>query len=301
MKSNPTHRLKTQLFSSITATAFLLVPLCHGETILTSGSFSTSSGAGGTGGGTTNCMIMSDGTTWSGGAAGVQGTDTIGVGGITPAAATVAFKFNIGSFVDSLNTTYGIGGWSITNPTLTLQYTLYANNSRFGSGAGTFDIYWVGTDDWAQATNNPAYATDAATLSTWSSAYSNLGEQTYDWTTPNYVGTAADLTSGLWSTDKTGVRQSTLTLSLDITSDFLTDILKASTGSNSDVSLYLMPTSDEMGITIFTGGGSSLPTLKFDVVATPEPSTWALLIGSLAMLFYFNRRSKKAALHSSHS
>jgi len=291
MKTNSTRLLP--LLIRCAAAAAVLVQFSHAETVLTSGSFATSSGAGGTGAASTNCMIMSDGTSWSGGAVGVQGSDTTGVGNITPLAANVTFKFNVGSFIDSLKTTYG-NGWTITNPTLTLQYTLYANNSRFGGGAGTFDIYWVGKDTWVQGTSNPVYATNETTLSTWSSAYSNLGEQNYTWSTPGYTGTESDVTnSSVWVTDKTGVRQSTITLNLDLTTDFLADILNASASSNSDVSLYLMSTSDTMGMTIFTGGASTLPTLKFDVVAaTPEPSTWALLISSLALLFYFKRRTK---------
>jgi hypothetical protein len=54
-----------------------------------------------------------------------------------------------------------------------------------------------------------------------------------------------------------------------------------------------MSTSDTMGITIFTGGGTSLPTLTFDVVSVPEPgaSTLILLGAGSGVLLWRSRRS----------
>jgi hypothetical protein len=48
-----------------------------------------------------------------------------------------------------------------------------------------------------------------------------------------------------------------------------------------------------MGMCIFTGGGSYLPTLTFDVVsagAVPEPSTWACVVAGAAGLVVLRRR-----------
>ena len=261
--------------------------------VLTSGTFTTSSGAGGSGAQYSNCMIMSNGSSWSGGAVGVQGNAATMVGGGSPLAANVTFQFGIGSFVDTLNATYGIGNWTVSDIQLTVQYTLYANNTRFGSGPGTFDIYWVGNNNWVQGTNNPVYATSASALSSWSDGQALVASEAYNWSTPSYSGTLSDLHDGLWVTDKTGALQSTTSYALDSDPSLVNDITSASAADNSAVSLYLMATSNTMGMTIFTGGGSTLPTLTFDVQAVPEPSAAALLIAGFTgfVVLRFKRRT----------
>jgi uncharacterized protein (TIGR03382 family) len=64
----------------------------------------------------------------------------------------------------------------------------------------------------------------------------------------------------------------------------LNDITSATAGSDPNVSLYLMPTSDTLGLTIFTGGGNVTPELSFDVVSTPEPATACLVAAALLPL-----------------
>lgn len=277
------------------------MPMIAKASVLTSGTFTTGSGAGGSGAGTsTTCMIISDGTSWSGGAVGVQGASAPSNIGTTAGAANVSFKFNIGSFVDSLNLTYGIGNWSVTNIQLKFQYTLYANNSRFGAGAGTFDIYWVANDSWTQGTATPTYATTANGLSSWSGGQSLLGSEYYDWSTPSYQGTMDDLgNNSVWVTDKTGVRQSVLTYNLAATSDFLSDILTATGSGDANISLYLMSTSDSLGLTIFTGGASVLPTLTFDVIPEPGTNVLILLGAGSGFLLWLRRRSVEAHLNTS--
>ncbi len=244
---------------------------------------------------------------------GVQGPDSPTVGGGSALAANSLFKFNVGSFVDSLNLAYGTGSWEVSNVKLTFQYTLYANNNRFNAGAGTFDIYWVANDSWKQvypvldgATNtNPVYATNADALSAWSSGQALLSSEYYDWTTPGYTGTNADINTSVWVTDKTGVRQSQLTYDLGSNATFLNDILTASASGDANISLYLMSTSDTMGITIFTGGtsgpGSTLPTLTFDVVSVPEPGVNALILlgAGSGFLLWLRRRSIEVSQNTS--
>ncbi len=221
-------------------------------------------------------MIMSDGTSWSGGAVGVQGSDTTGLLSTPPVASNVTFKFSVGSFIDSINSTYGLKNWAISNIQLTFQYTLYANNSRFGGGAGDFDVYWVGNDSWVQGTSTPVYAESESALSSWSTQTSLVASEYYDWSTPSYQGTATDKGTSVWVTDKSGIRQSTKSYSLDSTEALLTDITTASLTNDPNISLYLMAMSDTVGICIFTGGASVLPTLTFDVVSIPEPGSVGL-------------------------
>jgi hypothetical protein len=288
---------KTILLCTLVAAGICALPVFSYAALLTQASFTTLSGAGqDPAAAASTAMIMSDGSSWAGGAAGVQGPAGTRVGGGSALAANVAFKYNIGSVVDSLNATYGAGAWTIENPNLSFQYTLYANNTRFNGGAGTFDIMWVGNDSWVQGSNNPIFATSATALSGWSGNQALLASEYYDWSTPTYQGTTADLSTGAWVTDKTGNRQSVMNYSLGTDSLFLDDILSASAGGNSAVSLYLMATSDTLGLCIFTGGASMLPTLSFDVVdAAPVPipaAAWLLGSGIVGLV---GVRRRKAA------
>lgn len=239
----------------------------------------------------TTCMISSDGTTSSGGMIALQGASGVNVSGAHAKASDVALKFNVGAVVDSLNSTYGAGNWSVANAKLTFQYSLYTTSVSWNSGAGTFDIYWVGNDSWVQGSVNPAFAADASGLSVWSISQSLLGSEAYTWTTPTYTGTLNDLGTGAWALDKTGAKQSTAAYGLGLNTSFLNDITSASAGSNPNVSLYLLTTSSSLGLDLFTGGGSSVPTLTFDVVAAPEPASLALAACGLAGFHAWRRRN----------
>jgi len=259
------------------AASILFLALAARAEVLTNVSIQIISGAGqAPGAALTSCMIMSDGTSWSGGAVGVQGTNNINDVGGHAVAANVTFKFNVGATVDSLNATYGEGHWTMANPKLAFQYTLYANNPRFNAGPGAFAIYWVGNDTWIQATNNPVFATNYTTLLAWATNAALLGSEYYSWTTPNYTGTTNDLNTSVWVTDKAGNRQATNVYSLTDDPNLVQDITSASAGTNAGVSLYLMATSDTVGLTIFTGGANFLPTLSFDVIPVPQGETVAV-------------------------
>ncbi|MGC4033595.1 MAG: PEP-CTERM sorting domain-containing protein [Tepidisphaeraceae bacterium] len=249
-------------------------------------SVQNSGGSGGSGASTTDMVYAqynaTDGWGWAGGAGGVQNTGSItNTGGSAP-AANETLKFVLGSTVDTLNATYGVGNWEVSNPRLSFasSYSVQ-NNSRFGVGSGTFDIYWVANDAWAQSRgtledrqSNPVYASNAAGLLGWSGGQAVVGTQTF--TVP----------SG-------GTGYVSLSYSLSPVSSLTSDILSASAGgANSAVSLYLMATSANLGMIIFTGGQSqALPTLSFDVVSVPEPATLAA-IGVVAS-FLKRRRSVK--------
>ena len=250
-------------------------------------------GSGGLGGAgsTASDMIFSsysavDGWGWAGGAGGVQGNLSKTNTGANALAANEAFSFNIGSIVDSLNTTYGAGNWNVANASLsfTSSYSVQ-NNSRFGIGSGTFDIYWMGNDDWAQSKGtpadrqlNPVYASNAAALQSWAGSSSLLASETF---------TVPAGGSGYVS----------LSYSLASDSSFFSDILSASaTGTNKEASFYLMSTADTLGMIIFTGGqGQALPTLSFDVVSVtpvPEAESIAMLLAGLGVIGATVRRRR---------
>ncbi len=279
---------KPAVLMCILAVVWLMPALAQSQ-VLDHKTFSIISGAGQTGEGRytgdmfydPNALSAGDECSWSGGATGVQGGSSQTcysrlAAPVYAVPANVTFKFDVGATVDALNAQYGAGNWTIANPTLYLQYTLYANNNRFGSGAGTFDIFWVANDAWYQdntnCSNNPLFASTAAGLVTWSGGQALLTSVSYPWSTPNYTGTYNDLgKQNVWATDKGGARQSTATYSLALDPSLITDVLSATAANNPYVSLYLMATSTTMGITIFTGGGSVLPSFSFDVVRATAP------------------------------
>ncbi|ATG91487.1 hypothetical protein [Methylomonas koyamae] len=233
-----------------------------------------SGGAGGSGASTTDMVFASygsDGWGWAGGAGGVQGNAAVTNTGGASAPANEALKFNLGTTVDGLNAAYGAGHWTVDNIKLSFASSYNVqNNSRFGRGSGSFDIYWVGNDGWAQSKGtptdkqlNPIYAADAATLAAWSGSQSLLASESFSLSGSGYVN---------------------LSYALPLDTLLVNDILTASAaGSNKATSLYLMGTSATLGMIIFTGGqGQALPTLSFDVVtAVPLPAASWLFAGGL--------------------
>jgi hypothetical protein len=249
-------------------------------------------------------------TTWGEkGAVGLQGNQSVfPVGGninnlVNNPASIVTFKFNVGATIDTLNSTYGAGNWSIASPTLTMQYTYYSNNNIFGGGAGNFETYWVSNDSWAfgngGASGNaysdfnyvsgtdPIYATNTTTLATWPTSLADLGSTTYNWlspaSNPNYTS---------WATNKTGPNQGLLTDNLTADPALVSDITSATAGANPNLSFYLIPTSNTLGLTIFTGGGNETPELSFQVISVPEPVAMATAaLCGLPLLLRRRRRS----------
>lgn len=280
---------KTRLFICLLVAVVMAVPSLANATLLAQKSFQTSGtgGSGGSGGSGTSSVDMTyqyfqsgDGWGWAGGAIAVNGAamQHRSTGQIN--AANVTLRFNLGATVDALNTQYGAGAWTIANPVLTFSSSgAVQGNSRFVTGAGTFDIYWVGNDNWAQSKGtatdrqlNPVYAASAATLSTWAGTLGLLSSATYTLDSTGYFG---------------------VTQSLGLNSLFVNDVLTAQAASNPGLTLYLMSTSDELGMVIFNGGqGQALPTLSFDVVSAPVPipaAVWMLGSG-LAGLVGMRRR-----------
>jgi hypothetical protein len=246
------------------------------------------------------------------GAFGLQGSQSIypgGTGGayVNPPPSIVAMKFGIGPVVDSLNATYGKGNWTIANAKLTMQYTFYSNNANFGGGAGSFTTYLVQNNNWSfsnigtgssgtfngyQAGTDPVYATDATTLGTWSGGQANLGSTTYNWLSPPgvTVGPSATNPSYLsWQTDTSGSNQGLITANLTLDPLLVSDVTSATT-ANPNVSFYLMPNDNTLGLTIFTGGSPTVPTFSFDVISVPEPIFSGAALLPLAALVLRRRR-----------
>lgn len=286
---NPFSLSKTPILLAAALAGAVLAPAAQAVTVLDHKSVSilSSAGAGGSGGSASDMVFpvfSADGWGWAGGAGGVQGSASITNTGGAATPANEVLRFNLGGIVDGLNTSYGAGNWTVDNLTLSFASSnARQNNSRFGVGSGSFDIYWVGNDNWAQSTGtvankqlNPSYASTAASLLAWSGTQALLGSETF-----TRVGTTGYVS---------------LSYTLANAASFVQDIVGASAASNASASLYLMGTSDTLGMIIFTGGQSqALPTLSFDVVSVsapvPEPQAWVLLAGGLGLLAFLRRRA----------
>lgn len=275
--------------------ALLLPVAAHADsTVLThvSSSIGSSGGLGGAGNYWSDMVFpvyttAQDGWGWAGGAGGVQGSQAITNTGGNATPSNEVFHFDIGSTVDSLNALYGADNWTVDNITLSFASS-YAtqNNSRFGVGTGTFDIFWVENDNWMQSAGtptdkqlNPIYASSQTDLDVWAGSSALLGSETF-----TRVGTTGYVS---------------LSYSLSAQGSFVEDILSASAAGDKAVSLYLMGTSDTLGMIIFTGGqGQALPTLSFDVVAVqvpvPEPESYAMFLAGLGLMATVVRRRLSA-------
>jgi len=282
------------LLGSVLAVSVGAMPMLAQADFLADESVSISSSAGLGGAGTSASDMVyqtyqtGDGWGWAGGAGSVQGNLATTNSGGTSAAANEALSFNVGSLVSSLNTQYGAGDWTVSNVSLAFASS-YAkqNNSRFGTGSGTFDIYWVANNNWKQSagtvTNpglNPVYASNATQLATWSGGQADLASEAF--TVPNGVNTG----------------YVNLSYALGANASLVNEITSASTTGNEAVSLYLMATSQTLGMIMFTGGqGQPLPTLSFEVdsvTPTPIPAAVWLLGSGLFGLVGLKRRNVMA-------
>jgi len=250
--------------------------------------------------------LDTDGWGWSGGAGAVQGGSSLNNDSVAAPASNEVFSFdlnNLPTTIATLNSTYGAGNWTIINPTLTfVTSNAVQNNSRFGVGNGTYSIYWVANNNWSQAKGtatggyapNPPFVATLSALQSWaggSGSVADLGDETLT-----------------YPTSGTGYITETINLStLDPNyAAFINAITNPTLGGGTlyppnttydDLSLYLMETSNGLGMIIFTGGQSqAVPELSFQVVeasSIPVPPSLLILAGGLGSYALF--RKKKAA------
>jgi hypothetical protein len=187
-------------------------------------------------------------------------------------------RFDLSAAVAALNTEYGVGDWSISALTLTLNTSSTVGNSMFNSPgtSGSFDISWMSDDGgWVQGTGTQSPA--SYTGITYDSLQTTLS------TTP-----ATLLNSASYVAAGTLVPE---TFSVGVSdADFLAALL-----AGDSISLLLTPADSQVAFNFTShsyGGGSNpalySPTLTLTVV--PEPAPLALLAGGLGLLCVRLRR-----------
>jgi hypothetical protein len=208
------------------------------------------------------------------GALNISGSNT------TKGASDTFITFNVSSLISSFNSTYGVGGWTITNASLLLTEKTSPGNAIFNTNAsGNFEIRWLASDGYTQGTGNPGTpTTDGIEWNTQSSAFT--------------AGSDVSLGTGFTYTSTVSNTQETFSLPLTNPS-FINDLNAAGL-----VSFYLTGGTSSMAFTFMSSeysganppAGTSKPFLSLTAAAVPEPSRAAFLFAGLGLLWTRRRR-----------
>lgn len=182
-------------------------------------------------------------------------------------------KFDFAAAKSSFDTTYGVGGWSVT--AIALQLTAAnPNNAIFNtSAAGTFTAQWMQNDGWEEGSGTP--------------------------NTPGGSGitfaTLANFTSGadqsMGTLSFSGATSGGTSSSLGLTSGIVADILTGGTAS------VLFSPADSTIAALFNSRSNVTPANRplLTVTAVPEPSALTLTVGGgmvLARCIVLRRRQR---------
>lgn len=203
------------------------------------------------------------------GALNISGSNT------SKGASDTFITFDVSSLISSFNSTYGAGGWTLTNASLLLTEKSNPGNAIFNTNAtGNFEIRWLFSDGYTQGTGNPgAPTTDGIEWNTQSSAFT--------------AGSDVSLGTGFTYTSTASNSQETFSLPLTNPS-FINDLNAAGL-----VSFYLTGGSNSTAFTFMSSEYSganpppatSKPFLSLTATAVPEPSRAALLLAGLGLLW----------------
>jgi hypothetical protein len=201
------------------------------------------------------------------------GGGALAVSGSSTANGTFAsvLKFDISTDVSAFNTTYGVGGWTITGVSLQLT-TSTANNPIFNpSVAGQFSIDWLTSDSWVEGSGMPnmpsATGVNYNNLSSLLSGSQSQGVFSF--------ASVLDGVTGTYSFSPSG--------------GLLSDIL-----TGGQLSFAINAVDSNMSAVFNSrsfGTPSRRPALTLFVTAIPEPGRILLLVGGLVPVVFSRRRS----------
>ncbi len=189
-------------------------------------------------------------------------------------------EFDFSSVKLSLDASFGVGNWTITNVKLQLATNFGTQGQQPGNAifnainAGLFKIDWQSNDNWGEGTGTPASPETPSNAPVDAVTYNTIAS----------LESGADRNLGTFSWTAAGNTPVSYTLGLD--PSFLADA-----GAGSDVSLRFY--AGDLGVSyLFNsrefGTSGSRPALSITAVQMPEPGVCTLL-APLA-LFFANRR-----------
>jgi hypothetical protein len=212
------------------------------------------------------------------GADSVSGSAALNGSGQQMGLLDSVLRFSLGGTISQFNSTFGVGGWTITGISLQLTEQAAPNNSIFNRGQGQFEIRWLNSDSLTEGTGTPMAPTTDGIVYNDESSILNPG---------------SDLSLGTFANAQMNTRQ---TFALPTTSSaFLADIQ-----NGGEVELFLTAASNSIGFTFnskdFTTA-SARPVLEVTAAAVPEPSAIGLLGFGLIILCLVRQRWPFGRLH----
>lgn len=208
------------------------------------------------------------------GALSVCGAAALNGRGETVGDVDTFMRFDTGSMAAEFDGVFGSGGWSVEQILLTVQEQSAPGNAIFGRGVGTFDVLWLGDDDWLEGTGTPRGATDDGVVFA------------------DEPGLLAGGTAFLGQFTNAGA-DAIQTFGLLLAPDIIADIL-----AGADISLFLRASDSATGFTFNSqnfGDPDAWPCLTVTAgaaptTAVPEPACLLLLGAPLAFLRRRERR-----------
>ncbi len=197
---------------------------------------------------------------------GAAGALAVAAGDLPQGEFQTVMKFDLSAELNSFNTQFGAGQWTVESVTLQLSAAPHGNPIFNNVAAGLFDVSLMQNNSWVEGTGNGGTPTSDGI------SFESLQAV--------YIG-AADQALGTFSFG--GNTSGANSYSLDLSSGLTTDIQ-----DGNDVSLRLFAADDNVSYLFDSRSGGSAsfhPELTVQVGVVPEPGTAELCVVALLMLW----------------
>ena len=204
---------------------------------------------------------------------GAAGALAVAASGLSQGEFQSLLRFDLSLAKSQFDSTYGVGGWAVSNVALSLMPQT-ANNAIFNAvHSGNFGINWLSSDTWTEGTGTPAAGTTDGITYNGIAALISSGSQSVG--SFSYDGTTGTIKTYTFSSIGSGLRN---------------DI---SLGSQATFDLFA---ADSQVSAVFNSRSfattTNRPALTITANAVPEPGR-AILFG-MALFSIGLRRSRKA-------